>query len=166
MKIELRKIKDEFYRDKSSLKEILHKEPNKERGYGYIYVPIKGYNFAIPLRSHITHDNGFVLTTPPNSRGYGGLDYSKAIIVSADYLGDVFVIDNKQFGKIYRNSKTIITEFTQYVENYIAYRTNDQLDSTLKDAYSRAYRYSTMKNYHEELGIRWGNFCEDLMYAP
>ena len=35
-KIELRKLKDSFFSDHGDLKEIMKKEENKVRGYGYI----------------------------------------------------------------------------------------------------------------------------------
>lgn len=156
--ISVRKIKQVFFENNSDLKEILIKEDGKERGYGYVYSLIEGHHFAIPLRSSINHKFGFMIATPANNRkGYTGLDYTKAMIVSPKDLGLAFIIPNNQFSKIYRNENKIIEEFSEYVSVYKEY----VLTKKLPEQYINAFTYSTLINYHDELGLNNKNDNDD-----
>ena len=149
-KIELRKLKDSFFYDHGDLKEIMKKEENKVRGYGYISCLIEKHHFAIPLRSSITHPYSFVVSTPSEAKGgHQGLDYTKAIIIDPSYLGSTFVIPNNQFGRIYRNQEKIIADFSEYVRIYKEFISTGVLPVEYKNAYS----FTTLVNYHEELGL-------------
>lgn len=77
------------------------------------------------------------------------MDYTKALIVDPKYLGDPFVIDNREYQKIFRNHTQIVNEFIQYVDNYKKYKNNEQL----ADEYIGAYIFTTLINYHAELDI-------------
>lgn len=148
-KIELRKIKDSFFEDNKCLLEIMRKEDKKVRGYGYINCLVDGYNFAIPLRSAISHKHGFPVSTPQKGLGFKGLDYTKAIIIDPKYLSSTFTIPNHQFSRIYRNQNIIIQEFSEYISVYKDFF----LNGTLPEEYSGAYRFTTLINYHNELGL-------------
>ncbi|MFD8425958.1 hypothetical protein [Streptomyces sp. NPDC059668] len=59
-KIKLHQLTQDFYDEHSHLTEIADKNSNgnledKGRGYGVLMIEIKGYQFAIPLRSKIKH---------------------------------------------------------------------------------------------------------------
>lgn len=149
MRIQLVKIKDIFFTQHRDLLEIMDKEDNKVRGYGYISCLVEGHNFAIPLRSSIRHKHGFMTSTPPNKKGFKGLDYTKAIIVDPIYLCDTFVISNNQFGRIHRNRENILVEFTEYINVYKTFI----LKGYLPEEYSDAYVFTTLINYHDELGL-------------
>ena len=142
--IELRKIKPSFFSDNLHLVEILD---DKSRGYGYIHCLVDEHNFAIPLRSSIKHNHRFPISTPHDSNGVKGLDYTKAIIVPENYLNGVFVIDNSEYRRIYRDRKKIINEFKDYVDNYKKFLRGEEISDEYKDA----YRYTTLINYHEQL---------------
>jgi len=144
--ITLQKIKKSFFEDNPNLLEIID---DKTRGYGYIHCLLDGHNFAIPLRSSIKHNYRFAISTPHDAQGVKGLDYTKAIIVPTNYLNGTFVIDNSEYRRIYRNQKIIIQEFTDYVANYKKYLRGEELP----EEYKNAYRYTTLINYHNELGL-------------
>lgn len=144
--IEIKKIKKSFFTDNSYLVETID---DKDRGYGYVSCLIDGYHFAIPLRSSIKHNHCFRISTPPDSKGSKGLDYTKALIIDPKYLGDPFVIDNREYQKIFRNQTQIVNEFIEYVDNYKKYKNNEQL----ADEYIGAYIFTTLINYHAELDI-------------
>lgn len=144
--IVIKKIKDEFFSDNPGLLEIMD---DKDRGYGYIQCLIDGYNFAIPLRSSIRHNHCFVTSTPHDGVGVKGLDYTKAIIVPPSYLAGTFVIDNREYRRIFRNQNNIINTFNDYINNYKMYAKGYEIP----DEYGHAYQYTTLINYHSELNI-------------
>lgn len=65
-----------FYRDHSMYREILTKA---NRPYLQLFVSINNVDFAIPLRSHISHNN-FVIWSDKKNRC--GLDFTKAVVIS------------------------------------------------------------------------------------
>ena len=144
--IELRKIKESFFEEHPNLIEAIY---DKDRGYGYISCYIEGNNFAIPLRSHIKHDYCFKTSTPPGSEGSKGLDYTKALVVDSKFLDGTFAIDNNQYQRILRNQRKIINDFSEYVHNYKKFKRDEEVS----EYYSKAYRYTTLVNYHSILGI-------------
>ena len=80
-----------------------------------------------------------------------GLDYTKALLIRDEQkeLGSIFRVTNQQKKTLISNEKRIITQFTKYVEGYISAvqkNTTNTLNST-------SYRYSTLPNYHSELGL-------------
>ncbi|MCQ6294609.1 type III toxin-antitoxin system TenpIN family toxin [Bacillus cereus] len=147
--IEFYRLSNDFYNENTHLVEIMDKEKdgsfkNKERGYGVFLVDIDGLKFALPLRSkmHIKHKGKDVRH---------GLDYSKAIIITEERFVDtsrIFILENKSdYVKINKDEHHIIKTFEKYVSRY---------KQGIKKNDSRIlakYRYSTLKNYHAELGL-------------
>jgi protein AbiQ len=79
------------------------------------------------------------------------LDYSKAVLLAKDdYVSNVpFQIPNDEI-KLLRDGEHIIAkQFSKYVERYIKYAKQGPNASVLQ----REYRFSTLVNYHVELGI-------------
>jgi protein AbiQ len=157
--INFHQLTPDFYAEHSHLVEMLDKDRrsgtvmDKGRGYGVLLVQIEGHQFAIPLRStmHINHRDGFTtkIHSPEGVRVRHGLDYSKAVIiyesrfVSADPF---FLHDRSDYVKIVNAEHRIIPAFEKYVQRYInAVKGQDR--NVL-----RRYRYSTLQNYHNELG--------------
>ncbi|NLA14160.1 MAG: hypothetical protein GX867_07915, partial [Tissierellia bacterium] len=78
-------------------------------------------------------------------------DYSKAIIITEERFVDtsrIFILENKSdYVKINKDEHHIIKTFEKYVSRY---------KQGIKKNDSRIlakYRYSTLQNYHAELGL-------------
>lgn len=119
--------------------DIIH----KTRGYGIVVCEYNSLKFGIPLRSKITHKFRFI--TVDNK----GLDFTKAVLLTKDeYISSTpFIIPNEEHTKIIDSSHHIKNKFSKYVENYI--KGVSKSDNNIL----RSYRYSTLQNYHEQLGI-------------
>ncbi len=158
--IKFYKLSNDFYDENAHLKEILDKEKdgslkNKERGYGVFLVDIEGVKFALPLRSkmHKNHKDNFT-TRIYKDEGKDvrhGLDYSKAVIITEDRFVDIsneFILELKSdYIKIDNKEHHIIQAFKKYVSRYI---------KGIREGDTRIlakYRYSTLQNYHKELGL-------------
>jgi protein AbiQ len=154
-KITLHQLTQDFYDEHSHLLEVEDKRRdgtfvNKGRGYGVLMVKIKGYQFAVPLRSKMKHKENFTtkIYTDNGQRYRKGLDYSKAVIITDQRFVALraFKIDQDEFLKVAKAENHIIQSFEKYVNRYVqAFTDGDQ--NILKK-----YSFSTLKNYHMELG--------------
>lgn len=145
--IQLRSLTDQFYNDNQGLEEALDgSNRGKVRGYGIVVIDIKGLTFGIPLRSHLNHKFGFV--SERSDEGNKGLDYTKALLIQKDeYIARAYKIPTLEFTHLNDNKEKIQNDFIKFVERYVeAIKKGDQ--NVLRN-----YRYSTLKNYHKELGI-------------
>lgn len=150
MHMEIKKLEQLFYAENTHLKEVLDKDgsgnwtKNKERGYGIVICNFNGLKFGIPLRSHIKHDACFI------TEDQKGLDFSKAVLLIKDeYISPApFIIPPEEYKTIVRKSFYITQKFEAYVEKYIKGVTKND-ENILKP-----YRFSTLQNYHLELGIK------------
>lgn len=130
-------------------------EEGKERGYGIVIVNINNHlTFAIPIRSRLTHKAGYITKKSYDSNNRGkGLDYSSALLITKQsYIrNDVFKIPPEEHKKLKGKDKGtyIRTSFEKYVTRYI----NAVKKSDEHILYSPEYRYTTLINYHDVLGI-------------
>lgn len=164
--MELKKLAVSFYEENPIVLEALDfnresqrwelgEQGEKERGHGIVQVEIRNLLFAIPVRSKISHEASYILekSRSPNPRHKGmGLDLSKALLIQKNsYITDeVFVLKTKQAGrKLLGKQSHIAKIMTRYVERYIE-AVKLKKYNVLKDP---IYRYSTLINYHKELGI-------------
>ena len=137
--MKIQQLTPAFYKDKAHLVELL----TKNRGYGLVLLPLNNIDFGIPLRSRMTHRHGF------NTVGEKGLDYGKAVIFDDPTYVSVlpFKIPVDEYKIINANEKRIQREFEHYVDRYVsAVQKNDTRILGF-------YQYSTLQNYHKELGI-------------
>ncbi|WP_408673193.1 type III toxin-antitoxin system TenpIN family toxin [Xenorhabdus doucetiae] len=126
--------------------------PGKTRGHGIVIINIHKLTFAIPLRTSIKHNAAYITqkTNQKGSKGKG-LDYSKALLITnPKYVSDeIFLIPAEQHKKIQGKECFITNKFEKYVEKYIkAVKTSDK--HVLN---SLEYRFTTLQNYHNQLGI-------------
>ncbi|MGC9445659.1 type III toxin-antitoxin system TenpIN family toxin [Cereibacter johrii] len=147
--MQLVKLKEEFFAANTHLVEVLDKDHEgrwdkaKVRGYGIAVVQISGgLTFGIPLRSHIHHNECY------RTNDKKGLDYSKAVLIADDsHIGDPFRIPTDEYIKLADHEHFITGRFEKYVLGYIkALQKNDE-------NILRRYKYSTLQNYHHQLGI-------------
>ncbi|MDQ7731047.1 type III toxin-antitoxin system TenpIN family toxin [Halomonas sp. SpR8] len=144
----IQKLEAEFFEENSHLVEVLDKrngvwDGEKERGYGILLISYNSLRFGIPLRSHIKHKFCFF------TDGSKGLDYTKAVLlVKDDYISQTpFMIPSDEYVKIKDRTHHIGDKFSKYVNKYVdGVGKNDR--NVLRD-----YRFSTLQNYHKELGL-------------
>ncbi|MCK5720702.1 MAG: hypothetical protein KAH84_12255 [Thiomargarita sp.] len=114
--------------------------------------------FGIPLRSNIKHKAAYLTKKGRNSSETNkGLDFSKAVLLaSRSYVSDYdFKIPRNEHSQLTGKEDFITGKFKKYVDKYIsAIRAND---SNILN--SKEYRYTTLQNYHADLGIQYQNNC-------
>jgi len=135
--VQIIKLKEAFY-SRTNLKEIL----DKNRGYGLVTVTINNIQFGIPLRSNLSHSDGF------KTKDGKGLDFSKAIIVDANDIDGIFHIPGDEYAHIAKHAHHIEQVFNRYVQRYV-----NLVKSGATSTINRAYRFTTLVNYHSELGL-------------
>ncbi|PEU94008.1 hypothetical protein CN972_03645 [Bacillus thuringiensis] len=148
-------IKDAYFTDHEDLKEFLI---NKEERRLYIGVIVKmdDKNACIPFRSK-TPNNGRVAARgtfpiPSSTRPEACLDLTKTLIIKEEsYLK---ILDEKtikipetQKKKISENIDQIQQKLDKYLEGYKKAEKSGRIS---RDA---LFKFSTLQNYHEELGI-------------
>ncbi|MEY4589630.1 MAG: hypothetical protein RL497_1706 [Pseudomonadota bacterium] len=154
----LKKLTPSFYKENTHLQQALDNtngswERGKIRGYGVVIIKLGDLMFAIPLRSNIKHGAAYI-TVKSNAKGAKGkgLDFSKALLITQDnFLSEIpFKIPPEEHKKLQNKEHFITEKFEKYVDKYVlAVRKADQniLNST-------EYRFTTLINYHLELGIK------------
>lgn len=139
-----------FHSSNGGLLEVLQ---DKKRGYGVVTINLNDLTFGIPLRTNLQHRYGVYLDSKTkNGITYRrGLDFTKAILIR-DFnkdIGDVFRVSEKQKKVLIQRKKMIKNQFGKYVQGYV----NAAKKGAISTLSSPAYRFSTLINYHEELGI-------------
>lgn len=145
--MQISKLLPVFYRNNNHLSETLDgtgTPGEKNRGYGVVVIEINtDLRFGIPLRSHLNHKHGF------KTVGEKGLDYSKALLIqNAVFIGKPFKIPSDEYVKIKDREHHITSRFKKYVERYIVLANRGDTN-----ALQQSYPYTTLANYHTELGI-------------
>lgn len=146
-KMKICKLRPVFYYHNKDLLETLDgtgTSGEKIRGYGIVVIEINnGMRFGIPLRSNLKYKHGFKTIDGK------GLDYSKAVLIgNAAFIGQPFTIPQDEYLKIKEKEHFIVSRFQKYVERYINLANKGD-----KNALHQSYRYTTLVNYHAELGI-------------
>lgn len=161
--MELKKLDKSFYIDNPLLIQALDFDMktkswmagDKVRGHGIVQIEVKGLKFAIPVRSNINHDESYILTVQRGVNRYikgMGLDYSKALLIRDDKHVSAlpFVLKSKDAGKKLQGKEEHVKNmFSQYVDKYIA--AVRKPDRNILN--SMEYRFTTLVNYHTELGL-------------
>lgn len=155
--VQLKKLDNSFYTDHCHLVEALDNhngswEQGKVRGYGIVVIEINDLRFAIPLRTNIRHSACYITVTSSNPGVKGkGLDFSKALLITDDkYISNqVFKIDSSEHKRLLDKEHFIRQKFSKYVSKYVdAYK---KADNNILSSFE--YRFTTLCNYHAELGI-------------
>lgn len=147
--MDIRKLNAAFYDENAHLKEVLDNAKGnwvegKTRGYGIVIINLNNLRFGLPFRSNLREKNGYYINKPK------GLDFSKSVILHLDkYISDqAFKIPKEEFTKLREEAHIITDRFEKYVTRYVTLQGKGHA-SALK----REYTYTTLINYHEELGI-------------
>jgi len=152
----LKKLNPEFYLNNSHLREALDNNngswtKGKIRGYGVVLIDLNDLTFAIPLRSNIKHSAAYITvrSQAPGIKGKG-LDFSKALLIAqASYISHMpFKISPQEHKKIQDKEVHITHSFEKYVCKYI--KAVNRSDQNILNGFE--YRFTTLVNYHSELG--------------
>lgn len=96
--------------------ELMDKEANRRYFVKTIY--IDDVHFGLPFRSHISHRYLFPLSKSKNGKR-PGLDYSKAVVLKEDTdLGDMRIIDRKQYSILLNKDSKIEKQFKSYLKEF------------------------------------------------
>jgi len=161
--MELKKLDNSFYTDNPVVLEALDFDisnrvwmaGDKVRGHGIVQIELNGLVFAVPVRSNIQHDASLILEVnrDRNRRVKGmGLDYTKALLIRkpCHVSSDPFLLKTKEAGRKLQGKEDHVTkQFTRYVEKYVKAVQNK--DRNILN--SADYRFTTLINYHTELGL-------------
>ncbi len=158
--MQLVKLDPSFYLDHTHLVQALDNhggawQNGKSRGYGIVLISINKLTFGIPLRSNIQHKAAYMTVRNPSSAkgtSYGkGLDFSKALLIpNSSYIStEKFKIPPEEHKKLQSKKYYIEATFNKYVCRYV----NAVANSDTNILNSAEYRYTTLQNYHSELGI-------------
>lgn len=149
-------IRDTYFTDHEDLKEFLINKEER-RLYVGVIVKIDDQNACIPFRSK-TPNNGRVAARgtfpiPSSTRPEACLDLTKTLIIKEEsYLK---ILDEKtikipetQKKRINENIDEIQKKLDKYLEGYKKAEKSGRIS---RDA---LFKFSTLQNYHEELGIK------------
>lgn len=148
-------LTDEFYIDYPDppYKEIVRKN---NRPYNCLLVQSHyGYFICIPFRSNINHKYAFRFRKSLRSRRTNsGLDYSKIVIITkSEYVGTKDgIVDQDEYNEMRDNIVYIKCDAQKYIDSYVNYLSGKSTKYDEKE-FERAYRYSTLRYFHNELGI-------------
>ncbi|MBH1942533.1 hypothetical protein I5677_16695 [Mobilitalea sibirica] len=151
-------IKEEYFKMNSSFIEML--DPfdyvkQSQRQYLFIKVQYQNNNILVPLRKNLPYiDAKLFFPVPSQSKPRAGLDYRKMLIVNnLQHIETPQTqrLTNSQTNIIINNYNTIETAVLNYIQGYIkaAYKGRERIDNK--------YKYSTLHNFHAELGIHKEN---------
>ena len=133
--------------------EIIRKEA---RPYNCLLIQSKyEYFICIPYRSHINHSYAFKFKSSKRSkRTKSGLDYSKMVIIKDhDYITSTnAIVDEDEYKETRDNIDYIKHDAQQYINTYVnSILFNEDIHNDKQ--FQRAYTYSTLKYFHNELSI-------------
>lgn len=147
--MDIRKLTEDFYAENTHLHEVLDKRDTtwidgKTRGYGIVLIEFNSLKFGIPFRSRISHKHCFI------TKDTKGLDFSKSVLlIKESYVSDIpFKIPSDELLRVRSNKIDIQKKFSNYVDRYI-----DACKRDVKGTLNREYRFTTLINYHNELGL-------------
>lgn len=114
-----------------------------------------GYFICIPYRSHIRHKYAYMFKKSVRSkRTKSGLDYSKIVIITdSRYIGKITaIVDKDEYNETRDNIEYIRNDAKKYVDEYVDCLMGKPSKYDKKE-FERIYKYSTLKYFHNQLGL-------------
>lgn len=149
-------LTEEFYNDYPNppYNEIIRKGT---RPYNCLLIQSHyGYFICIPYRSHVNHKYSYRFKYSERSkRVHSGLDYTKIIIIkNTDYIGvSNAVVDADEYKETRDNIEYINNDSQTYIDDYVEYVLGKSSKYDKRE-FQRVYGFSTLKYFHNELGIK------------
>lgn len=128
-----------------------------KRPYGCLLIKTHNdYYICVPFRSHIHHKNAFLFKNTERSKtDSSGLDYSKTVLIRPEdydkYLIENAVVDTDEYKVVRINIYKIEKQISKYIEGYV--KSVSDFENADKKSFERKYKYSTLKYFHDILGI-------------
>lgn len=128
-----------------------------KRPYGCLLIKTHNdYYICVPFRSHIHHKNAFLFKNTERSKtDSSGLDYSKTVLIRPEdydkYLIENAVVDTDEYKAVRMNIYKIEKQISKYIEGYV--KSVSDFENADKKSFERKYKYSTLKYFHNILGI-------------
>ena len=128
-----------------------------KRPYGCLLIKTHNdYYICVPFRSHIHHKNAFLFKNTERSKtDSSGLDYSKTVLIRSEdydkYLIENAVVDTDEYKAVRMNIYKIEKQISKYIEGYV--KSVSDFENADKKSFERKYKYSTLKYFHDILGI-------------
>ncbi len=128
-----------------------------KRPYGCLLIKTHNdYYICVPFRSHIHHKNAFLFKNTERSKtDSSGLDYSKTVLIRPEdydkYLIENAVVDTDEYKAVRMNIYKIEKQISIYIEGYV--KSVSDFENADKKSFERKYKYSTLKYFHDILGI-------------
>lgn len=128
-----------------------------KRPYGCLLIKTHNdYYICVPFRSHIHHKNAFLFKNTERSKtDSSGLDYSKTVLIRSEdydkYLIENAVVDTDEYKAVRMNIYKIEKQISKYIEGYV--KAVSDFENADKKSFERKYKYSTLKYFHDILGI-------------
>lgn len=128
-----------------------------KRPYGCLLIKTHNdYYICVPFRSHIHHKNAFLFKNTERSKtDSSGLDYSKTVLIRPEdydkYLIENAVVDTDEYKAVRINIYKIEKQISKYIEGYV--KSVSDFENADKKSFERKYKYSTLKYFHDILGI-------------
>ena len=122
----------------------------------YLSKQFNDYYICVPFRSHIHHKNAFLFKNTERSKtDSSGLDYSKTVLIRPEdydkYLIENAVVDTDEYKAVRMNIYKIEKQISKYIEGYV--KSVSDFENADKKSFERKYKYSTLKYFHDILGI-------------
>lgn len=153
-------MSEDYYREMSTLDEF---QEDKNRGHGILIININDLLVAIPLRSKLkAHMQKAKHIIPYKTYHINGKEYLKGLDLSKmTFIEPKHVAYNKNYIFKDRNEKTFYLDnfnriklrINNYINNYIEVCKKIELSLDVSSPI-RKYRFTTLKNFHSELGIQ------------
>lgn len=128
-----------------------------KRPYGCLLIKTHNdYYICVPFRSHIHHKNAFLFkNTERLKTDSSRLDYSKTVLIRPEdydkYLIENAVVDTDEYKAVRMNIYKIEKQISKYIEGYV--KSVSDFENADKKSFERKYKYSTLKYFHDILGI-------------
>ena len=111
---------------------------------------------CVPFRSHIHHKNAFLFKNTERSKtDSSGLDYSKTVLIRPEdydkYLTENAVVDTDEYKAVRMSIYKIEKQISKYIEGYV--KSVSDFENADKKSFEQKYKYSTLKYFHDILGI-------------
>ncbi|MGK0469342.1 hypothetical protein [Clostridium sp.] len=128
-------------------------EKQSRRNYLFLNVNYEGNNLLVPLRTEMDSEKPFGIigyAVPSNTKVNAGLDFRKILIVN-----DFTYIETPEYCRIPQSQQNIIDQNYSKISNLVTSYVKGYISSAIKGREKREpkYRYSTLHNFHKELGI-------------
>ncbi len=151
--LKIKTIKDSYFEDNNLVECLENKE--QHRPYLYVLVRYEGNNIFIPFRSKLNENgnldkiiNVIAYDISSSKKPYAKLDFSKMLIINDEkYINSDAIVDSTQYTKIKNDIEKIEKQAVNYISGYIKAvgKGRSRIDGR--------YRFSTLVNYHGELGL-------------